>query len=158
MNKAKVEGNEVVQYPYTEADLKRDNPNTSFPVNPLGNSSIRDAFNIVIVGEAVKPSYNTLSQKLVSGDLQKDGESWSESLVVVDKGNEEREQDLRNQWDSIRLTRDGHLYGSDWTQFNDSPLDGDGKAAWAEYRRELRDIPQTQDDPWNIEWPEQPEV
>ena len=88
MNKAKVENDQVVKYPYLEVDLIRDNPNTSFPINPLDNPSIRDDFNIVIVNEATKPSYNVISQKLVSGNLQKNGESWYESLVVVDKDDE----------------------------------------------------------------------
>ena len=41
---------------------------------------------------------------------------------------------------SNRDIRDQLLQESDWTQFNDSPLEGDKKIAWATYRQELRDL------------------
>ena len=39
-----------------------------------------------------------------------------------------------------RMNRDSLLSESDWTQFNDSPLTNEQKAAWATYRQVLRDI------------------
>jgi len=56
-------------------------------------------------------------------------------------------------WESIRADRDSRLAASDWTQVADAPVD---KAAWATYRQQLRDIPQTFDDPDEVEWPEEP--
>jgi len=41
---------------------------------------------------------------------------------------------------TIRQERDKLLASSDWTQFNDSPLSAEIKAAWATYRQVLRDI------------------
>jgi hypothetical protein len=40
-------------------------------------------------------------------------------------------------------TRFNLLYQSDWTQAVDSPLSAEKKAAWAEYRQALRDLPVT---------------
>lgn len=40
-------------------------------------------------------------------------------------------------------TRFNLLYQSDWTQAVDSPLSAEKKAAWAEYRQALRDLPST---------------
>jgi hypothetical protein len=37
--------------------------------------------------------------------------------------------------------RDQFLAQSDWTQMPDSPLSAEVKAAWAQYRQELRDLP-----------------
>jgi hypothetical protein len=45
--------------------------------------------------------------------------------------------------DAVRIGRDKLLASSDWTQFNDSPLSAEVKAAWAVYRQALRDITQT---------------
>ena len=53
-------------------------------------------------------------------------------------------------WEMIRDKRNGLLDKSDYTQVPDFPGD---KAAWASYRQELRDIPQTFDKPEQVVWP-----
>jgi hypothetical protein len=57
------------------------------------------------------------------------------------------------QWAAVRAERDSLLYGTDWTQSADSPLDVAEVADWATYRQALRDIPAQQADPYNIAWP-----
>ena len=59
-------------------------------------------------------------------------------------------------WAQVRVERDRLLADCDWTQVADAPLTAGEKEAWADYRQALRDIPQTQDDPDDIEWPEEP--
>jgi len=59
-------------------------------------------------------------------------------------------------WAAVRAERDRLLTASDWTQVADAPLSSAKKQAWADYRQALRDIPQTQDDPDSIVWPETP--
>jgi len=53
----------------------------------------------------------------------------------------------------IRKWRDAELVKSDWTQIGDSTAD---KAAWAEYRQALRDVPLQSGFPWTITWPDAP--
>ena len=53
-------------------------------------------------------------------------------------------------WDAVRAKRDSLLAASDWTQVADAPVDA---AAWAVYRQQLRDVPQSFDDPADVEWP-----
>jgi hypothetical protein len=57
----------------------------------------------------------------------------------------------------LRRKRNVLLAESDWTQYNDSPLDDEAKAEWVTYRQELRDLPDTTDDPADPSWPEVPE-
>jgi len=57
------------------------------------------------------------------------------------------------KWAAVRDERDRLLTASDWTQVADAPVD---PAAWAAYRQQLRDIPQTFDDPDAVVWPEAP--
>ena len=45
----------------------------------------------------------------------------------------------------LRSKRNSFLRESDWTQFNDSPLDATQKEKWAEYRQALRDLPSNSD-------------
>lgn len=56
-------------------------------------------------------------------------------------------------WDDIRTRRDLLLANSDYTQVPDWPGDG---AAWAAYRQQLRDLPQTYDAPEDVVWPTKP--
>jgi hypothetical protein len=57
----------------------------------------------------------------------------------------------------LRAERNALLTESDWTQYNDSPLTDEVKAEWAVYRKALRDLPHTIDDPADPTWPEAPE-
>lgn len=63
------------------------------------------------------------------------------------------------QWHEIRETRNGLLFGSDWTQLADAPITPEQKTAWATYRQELRSMPLDQAAalPNDITWPIRPE-
>jgi len=60
----------------------------------------------------------------------------------------------QEKWDIAREKRNGLLFESDWTQLLDSPVN---REAWAEYRKILREIPQSFSDPDSIVWPSKPE-
>lgn len=55
----------------------------------------------------------------------------------------------------IRARRDKLLASCDWTQFADSPVSKEEKAAWKKYRKELRDMVDGSDLD-NPEWPIDP--
>jgi hypothetical protein len=59
----------------------------------------------------------------------------------------------RQKWNEIRSKRNSFLSQSDWTQLEDSK---ENKEAWAGYRQELRDIPQTFPTPESVIWPSKP--
>ena len=59
-------------------------------------------------------------------------------------------------WDDVRAERDSLLAASDWTQVADAPLTASEKAAWADYRQALRDVPQDFATPDDVTWPEAP--
>lgn len=56
----------------------------------------------------------------------------------------------------VRSDRNCRLAESDWTQFTDSPLDPEAKAAWAFYRENLRMVPDQPGFPWDVQWPPKP--
>ena len=64
---------------------------------------------------------------------------------------------LASSWDRLRAKRNVLLASSDWTQSPDSPLTDEVIDDWAIYREELRDLPDTTDDPADPTWPEVPE-
>lgn len=55
--------------------------------------------------------------------------------------------------DQVRAERNRLLSASDWTQVADAPVD---KAAWAAYRKALRDVPNQPGFPRDVEWPDKP--
>lgn len=63
---------------------------------------------------------------------------------------------LQDQKEILRSERNELLKQSDWTQFNDSPLDNTKKQEWATYRQALRDLPANTTDSANPTWPTKP--
>lgn len=63
-------------------------------------------------------------------------------------------------WTVVRIERTRRLIASDWTQVTDNNLDESVKAAWRNYRNQLRDLPSVQSGTTTlsqIEWPEPPD-
>ena len=144
----------VDQYPYTVGDLRRDNPNTSFPKNvPEITMAV---YNMFPVGYEAAPSFDPMTHYVEHSDapVLKDG-SWVLTKTVVPLSDEQiafRNESVASQH---RTTRNKLLADSDWTQMNDSPLANEAKTAWATYRQSLRDI--TADESWpNVTFPTAP--
>lgn len=56
--------------------------------------------------------------------------------------------------EQLRLWRNAELFATDWTMISDAATD---KAAWAEYRQALRDLPEQSDDAEEIDLPARPD-
>jgi hypothetical protein len=131
--------------PYSFAQLRKDNPNISFP---------REVSDEWLAGYGVYPytrpapsEYNDLAWRLIDDDFVEVNGAWMlpyklEALPL--------EQAERN----VRFRRNDLLADTDWTQVLDAPVD---QAAWATYRQALRDIPQQAGFPADITWPAKPE-
>jgi hypothetical protein len=65
------------------------------------------------------------------------------------------ETEIPNDWyfERLRLWRNAQLQASDWTQVADAACD---KAAWAEYRQALRDLPNQSTNPSDLDFPIKP--
>lgn len=63
-----------------------------------------------------------------------------------------------NAWADVRVARNALLAGTDWraTKASDRADATWALSAWKVYRQALRDVPQTQSDPFNITWPTPP--
>ena len=78
---------------------------------------------------------------------------WTQNYIVTDLDGGETAAKADAQWMIVRAERDAKLATSDWTQVADAPVDD---LVWAAYRQALRDVPNTQTDPFNIVWPTAP--
>ena len=67
---------------------------------------------------------------------------------------EEEEEDIDSLSSQARMQRNRLLAETDWTQMPD--ISDKVRSSYAEYRQALRDIPQQDNFPLNIEWPKKP--
>ena len=123
-------------------------PNTSFSIGGP-NADFLSENNVVELVENL--SYTTPTQKLSNVDAYvQDGKAYN---VRVENTTAEEQIALTDEkWIAIRLERDRRLQITDWRASSDLKLSDD----WKNYRNELRQIPQTQTDPYNIAWPTEP--
>jgi hypothetical protein len=144
------------RYPYTLTDLRRDNPNTSFTKTISDQTA--ESFGVYPVKPTEQPPYdhtiNLERTAVKEGDAQ--WSLWVEKWISTPATPEEIAERTDNKAAEVRSIRNQKLANSDWTQLADSPLDPDGKLAWALYRETLRMIPQQSDFPWNVDWPPEP--
>jgi len=148
----KITNGNVDTYPYSAGQLRRDNPNTSFPKRIP--DEMLESYGLYTVVYTDMPSIDDRTQKveqeatpsLVSG-------AWTIGWSTSDKTTEEIAEYDADAAANVRAERDGLLARSDWTQVADAPVDA---TAWATYRQALRDITDQAGFPNDINWPTQP--
>jgi hypothetical protein len=150
---ARIENNQVAEYPVTEFDIRARFPDTSFTTE--FSSGLPDGY--VRVQPAGQPAEDALKVITQGQPVLVDG-VWTQTWTQVDKYTAEElaaqnavKED--NEKQEVRDKRDSLLQMSDWTQLADAPVD---KNAWATYRQALRDVPAQSGFPWTITWPDAP--
>ena len=150
----KITNGSVDTYPYSVGQLRRDNPNTSFPKRIPDDMLSSYGVESVVVADI--PSYTERTQ-IVTQETQPSlvGGAWTLGWTVTDKTSAEVQEYDDNQADSVRAERDDLLAQSDWTQVADAPVDA---TAWATYRQALRDITDQASFPYlnEADWPIKP--
>ena len=150
---AKIENNQIVQYPYSTSQLFSSNPNVSFP-SELSNDLLAE-FNVIRVIVTGQPDYDAMTETVVEGTpvYSTERSRWEQQWSIVSLSAEEVQQRNDAKASSVRAERGSLLSACDWTQVDDSPLSNVQKAAWATYRQALRDISAQTGFPWTIDWP-----
>jgi len=90
MQYAKVVSGVLEQFPYTYANLKADNPNTSFPKQPAGVDL--DLWNVKPVTQLADPPYDPATQRLVQGTPVFNDPNWEVTQVVQALTQEEMDE------------------------------------------------------------------
>lgn len=145
----KLNNGQIETYPYTIGQLRKDNPNTSFPKTISEN--VLATFDVYPVEDTPRP-YSDHTQNITEGaPVNQNG--WKRTWVVSNATNSEVQERVNSQATNVRSERNQKLAESDWTQVADAPVD---KTAWATYRQALRDISKQSGFPWSVTWPTQP--
>jgi len=133
-------------------DLKKEYPSTCFP-HPITPSDLPEG--VVIVEMSPQPE-NSDKTKIVEKSLTPlfENGTWKLSYNIRDMNQEELERLKQSEASNIRLIRDELLKQSDWTQFDDSPVD---KNLYTTYRQNLRDITKQESFPLSVMWPNKPD-
>jgi len=162
----KTSNGEVDQFPYTIGNLRRDNPQTSFPKKIGG--AILASYGIYHVMPNAEPDYDALVQTLVRdaqpqketrirqaddeepadvavGDSYETGR-WVIGYTVSNKTQADAEKAVRNRRDTL-------LAETDWMALSDITMSSDVTT----YRQALRDIPAQAGFPFSVTWPTKPE-
>jgi hypothetical protein len=150
----KITNGQVSQYPYTVGDLRKDNPNVSFPKNI--SDEVFASYGVFRIVEAPAPSYDDRTQRLVTQPPALVNGQWTVTRAVVNKDQAQIDNEANQKAANVRKQRDNLLAETDWTQLIDSPFSNDTNGVWQAYRQALRDIPEQAGFPWDVIWPTKP--
>jgi hypothetical protein len=132
---------------YTIGQLRRDNPQTSFPKNISDN--ILEQYDMYPVNVLPRPEINMDTHYLKqSAFYQVDG-NWqvhyyAEPLPEIQAS------------EAIRNTRDQLLTESDWIVAKSYEVQNPVPQDCIDYRQALRDIPEQEGFPYDVVWPAKP--
>jgi len=145
----------VENYPYTIGNLRRDNPNTSFPKKP--SDELLEDFGMFRVAKVDRPAYDHTKNIEEGTPVLTDG-VWTQVWNITDASAEEIAERTANESANVRSERDQLLADTDWTVLQDSPLTDAQTADWVIYRQALRDITGHANFPYlqDADWPVKP--
>jgi len=146
----KITNGQPSQYPYTVGDLRRDNPNTSFPKRP--SNEVLAQWGVYPVSRTERPTINH-TKSFSEGTPVLVGVTWTQVWEVFDATAEDVAKRIEGQTQHVRNQRDDLIADTDWMALSDNTL----TAAWATHRQALRDItdhanfPYLGEDDWPVE-------
>ena len=180
---AKLQNGQVIEYGLSEQAIRVRYPNTSLPtpfIPPEDYVSVvampQPEFNSVIqVAREVAPLLQDgqwMQQWQVSSKFTEikvdpstsrpfrgprfmQDESTLVTLTVQEQEQQAMERHAQQQAVKARDKRTQLLAETDWTQMRDIPEAV--SQAWMDYRQALRDVPDQEGFPMNIQWPQKPE-
>jgi hypothetical protein len=135
---------------YTIGQLRRDNPQVSFPKN-IPDDTLAE-YSVYPLVATPMPSVDHTQNVAEATPQQIDG-VWTQVWAVTDASADEIAERTAAQASDMRQERNARLAACDWTQLADAPVNS---LAWANYRQALRDVTAQAGFPWSVEWPTQP--
>lgn len=143
-----INNGEIEKFPYSIGDLRKDNPNTSFPKFP--SEELLAEWNVYPVTLGQMPAYDTATQEVSRNEtpeLNSEG-AWVLNFNVNPKSAET----IAYEEAEVRRKRNRELRDTDYLALSDTTLTPE----MAAYRQALRDItshanfPNLQDEDWPV--------
>jgi len=137
-------------YPYSIGQLRKDNPQVSFPKNPT--DTLLASYNVFSVTATDRPLYDNITQNLTEGTPSLTEGVWTQVWAVTDAMPDDVIQRTNDLATSTRAQRDSLLQQTDWMAMSDNTM----SPKMAAYRQALRDITAQVGFPYTVEWPTKP--
>lgn len=137
----------VDKYPYSIDELRRNNPNTSFPKNP--NLELLAEWGVFPVYKSENPDYDYLTEKLEYSAPEYIEGKWITTCQVL-------KLDVETASNNIRSQRDEKLRETDWIVIKCSESGSPVPGEWVSYRQALRDLTGQVSFPYGVIWPSKP--
>jgi|APGre2960657404_1045060.scaffolds.fasta_scaffold01239_6 hypothetical protein len=154
----KIVNNQVDTYPYSIRDLRGSNMQVSFPENP--NKEVLARWGVFAVRPKNPPSFDYATQECVRVNPTLQGEEWVETWEIKEITEEEKARRTEERAAQVRATRAslllqnvdsiGHIR---WSLLSDEE-----KETVLAYRQALLEVPEQEEFPWNVVWPEPPSL
>jgi len=129
---------------YSIGQLRRDNPNTSFPKSP--NDALLADWDVYPYTVQDQPTVDYMTQKLTPAALVQVSGAWTQGWEVSNLPTEDAGRKIRSQ-------RDNLLSKTDWMALSDNTMTPE----WSSYRQALRGITAQEGFPFSVDWPTKPE-
>jgi hypothetical protein len=135
---------------YTIGQLRRDNPQVSFPKS-IPDDTLAE-YDVYPLTPTDRPQVDH-TKNVAEAPAQQINGVWTQAWAVTNATPEQIAERTTERANSVRSDRNARLAACDWTQLADAPVDS---LAWANYRQALRDVTAQAGFPWSVEWPSVP--
>lgn len=134
---------------YSLRQLRKDNPNTSFPAEPT--DALLATYDVYPYTRPDRPDHDHLTTTVVDGNFEQDSVgNWSLPYVVQQRPQADAERNVRSR-------RDALLAECDWVVIVRTEKGTNIPMGWEVYRQALRDITAQEGFPYSVTWPTPPE-
>jgi len=132
---------------YTLGQLRRDNPQTSFP--KLIPDDLLASYNVHPYTRPKSDEYDSLAWRLIDDEFVNVNGAWMLPYKLEALPLDQAER-------SIRSRRDSLLQDTDWIVIKSYERGQNIPAEWELYRQALRDITEQTGFPYEVTWPTKP--
>ena len=145
----------VETFPYSIGNLRRDNPNTSFPRNP--SDELLAEWNVFPVVKQDPPTFDAATQDLNESNPTLSSNQWLQTWSVTAASSDEIAQRTTDKQAEVRAQRNQLIAETDWVVVMAKETGTNIPSAMKTYRQALRDLPTTEAGfPHTMTWPTKP--
>ncbi len=141
----------ISKFPYSLEELRSDNPQTSFAWE-MSAEELSD-WGVYSVDEQNPPPYNDQTESIELQDPSLVNGLWIRSWLITSASTEEMEQRKVIKSAEVRRRRNRLLSETDYTQIPDFQGSEVEKLNFAQFRQQLRELPQQEGFPFSYVWP-----
>jgi len=144
----------VETFPYSIGNLRRDNPNTSFPRNP--SDELLAEWNVFPVVKQDPPTFDAATQDLNETNPTLSSNQWLQTWSVTAASSDEIAQRTTDKQAEVRAQRNQLIAETDWVVVMAKETGTNIPSAMKTYRQALRDLPSAAGFPHTMTWPTKP--